>query len=346
MASEPVRFGLVGCGGIGNHHAKVMAQLESVTLVAAADIVPQRAEEIAGKHGAKAYGSLEALLEGSREVEAVSICTPSGLHAELGIVAADAGKHVLTEKPIDIVLEKIDRLIAACERKRVKLGCIFQHRWDKAARRVKRAVEEGQFGDLLFGNADVKWYRAQSYYDSAEWRGTWALDGGCLANQAIHYLDQLVWLMGDVAEVEHARILTRDRQMEAENAAVATLRFANGAWGTIQASTITWPGLPTRIEICGTKGAAVLSGDALTLFKMEGEEEEAEEEVPAASVASADPAIAALTGHDAQIADFAAAIREDREPLVTGREARRSVAVLTEIYRKALGHVPLGGKAK
>jgi len=346
MAFEPVKFGLVGCGGIGNHHAKTMDQLDGVRLVAAADIVPERAREIAAKYDCKAYDSTEALLQGSPEVEAVSVCTPSGLHAELGIVAAQAGKHVLSEKPIDIVLDKIDRLIATCERKGVKLGCIFQHRWDEPIRKIKEALDAGKFGDLLFGNADVKWYRAQSYYDSGEWRGTWALDGGCFANQAIHYLDQLVSLMGDVAEVEHARVATRDREIEAETIGLASLRFANGAWGTIQASTVTWPGLPTRIEICGTKGAAVLSGDALVLFKVEGEEEAELEQAPAASVASADPAIGGLTGHDAQIADFAAAVREDREPLVTGREARRSVALLTEIYRKALGRVPLGGAAK
>jgi predicted dehydrogenase len=347
MALDPVRFAIVGAGGIGNHHAKVMAQLDCVKLVAAADVVPERAEAMAAKYGGKAYPSIEALLQGSSEVEAVSVCTPSGLHAELGIVAAQAGKHVLCEKPIDIVLEKIDRLIQTCERKRVKLGCIFQHRWDEAARKVKRAVDEGKFGDLLYGNADVKWYRAQSYYDSGAWRGTWALDGGCLSNQAIHYIDQIVWLMGDVAEVEYASIATRDRRIEAETAATAALRFANGAWGTIQASTVTWPGLPTRVEVCGTKGAAVLVGDKIDLFKIEGEEEEAEAApAPAASVASADPAISGLTGHDAQITDFALAVREDRDPLLTGREARRSVAVLTEIYRKALGYVPLGGKAR
>jgi UDP-N-acetyl-2-amino-2-deoxyglucuronate dehydrogenase len=346
MAFEPVKFGLVGCGGIGNHHAKVIAQLDCADLVAAADIIPERAEAISAKHGCKAFPSIEAMLDGSPDVEAVSICTPSGLHADLGIVAAQAGKHVLSEKPLDVVLEKIDRLIRTCDRKGVKLGCIFQHRWDEPMRRVKQAAEEGKFGDLVFGNADVKWYRAQSYYDSGEWRGTWALDGGCLANQAIHYIDEIIWLMGDVAEVPYARIATRDREMEAESVGMAVLLFANGAWGTIQASTVTWPGLATRIEVCGTKGAAVVSGDSLVMFKVEGEEESGVEQAPAASAASADPAIGALTGHDAQIADFAGAIRENREPLVTGREGRRSVAVLTEIYRKALGSVPLGRPAR
>jgi len=341
MSGDAVRFGLIGCGGIGKHHAKTIAALPDAVLVAVCDIRPERAQALAEQHGCAAYADYPAMLARD-DVQVVNVCTPSGLHAEHGLAAAEAGKHVITEKPIDVVLEKVDRLIEACERSGRKLACIFQHRFDHAARRVKRALEEEKFGRLLFANASVKWFRAQSYYDSDQWRGTWKLDGGVLSNQAIHYLDQILWLMGDVEEITFAQIVTAARQMEAEDIAQATLRFKNGAWGSIQASTITWPGLPTRIEICGTSGAAVLEGDRLAFYRVEGEEEQIEA-AGQASVASADPAIAALSGHDAQIADFIAALREDRDPFVTGREARRSLALLTDIYRKATGRAMLGG---
>jgi len=340
--SDAVKFAIIGCGGIGRHHAKTIAGLPDAELVAVCDIRPERAREVAEKHGCDAYEDYGAMLARD-EIQVVNVCTPSGLHAEHGLAAAEAGKHVITEKPIDIVLEKVDRLIELCDRKGLKLACIFQHRFDPDARRVKAAIDEGKFGQLLFGNVSVKWYRAQSYYDSDEWRGTWALDGGVLSNQAIHYLDQILWLMGDVAHVTFAEIATKGRNMEAEDIAQATVRFANGAWGSIQASTMTWPGLATRVEVCGTTGAAVLEGDSLVFYRAEGDEEKLEAR-GAASVASADPAIAALTGHDAQVADFIAALREDREPFVTGREARRSLALLTEIYRKAAGGVMLGGR--
>jgi len=347
MSSDKVRFALIGCGGIGRHHAKTIASLPDAELVAACDIRPERARELAAQHGCEAYDDYAAMLARD-DVQVVNVCTPSGLHAEHGIAAAEAGKHVITEKPFDLVLEKVDRLIALCERKRLKLACIFQHRFDRAARQVKAAIDAGKFGQLLFGNASVKWFRAQSYYDSdPSWRGTWRFDGGVLSNQAVHYLDQIVWLMGDVAEVTFAEIATRARKMEAEDIAHAAVRFQNGAWGSIQASTLTWPGLATRVEVCGTAGSAVLEGDGLTFYRVEGGAPPAGEEEQvvaqaAASAASADPAIGALSGHDAQIADFIAALRQDREPYVNGREARRSLALLTEIYRKATGKLKLG----
>ncbi len=341
MSYDKVRFAIIGCKGIGRHHAKTIAALPDAELVAVCDNVPERAQALAQQWGVEAYTDYGAMLARD-DVQVVNVCTPSGLHAEHGIAAAEAGKHVITEKPIDIVLAKIDRLIEVCERKRVRLACIFQHRFNPGARRVKAALEQGKLGQPLFCNTSVKWFRAQSYYDGDDWRGTWALDGGVLSNQAIHYIDQMVWLMGEVREVSFAEIATRARRMEAEDIAQATVHFANGAWGSIQASTITWPGFATRIEVCGTTGAAVMEGDRLAFYRVEGEEEKIEGG-GGTSVAAADPALGALTGHDAQIADFIAALREDRDPYVTGREARRAVVLLTDIYRKATSRAMLGG---
>ena len=347
MSSDKVRFAIDGCGGIATAHAKAISELPEAELVAGCDIVPERARAFAEEWKCDAYEDYGAMLARD-DVQVVNVCTPSGLHAEQGAAAAEAGKHVITEKPVDVVLAKVDRLIEVAEKKGVKAACIFQHRFDRDARRLKAALDEGRFGQPLFCNASIKWYRAQSYYDSDDWRGTWKLDGGVLSNQAIHYLDQVVWLMGDVAEVTFAEIASRERAIEAETIGQATVRFKNGAWGSIQGSTLTWPGLPTRIEVCGTTGAAVLEGDKLVFYRTEGEEEPvgARHALPVlpggASAASADPAIAALRGHDAQIADFIAALREDRDPYVTAREARRSLALLTDIYRKATGRAMLG----
>jgi predicted dehydrogenase len=309
--------------------------------MAVCDVIPERARNLAREYSCDWHEDYARMLERD-DIDAVNICTPSGLHAEQGIMAANAGKHVMTEKPVDIDLKRIDELIITCERRGVKLSCIFQYRFTPSARRIKQAVDEGRFGRLIFGVADIRWYRTQAYYDSADWRGTWRLDGGCLSNQGIHSIDLLCWFMGDVESVEFSEIATTAHKMEAEDAALAVLRFKNGAWGIVEASTAVYPGLPSRVEVCGTKGSAVWGGDELVYWKIEGEEEEAETAAEASAVGAADSSIASLSGHEAQIADFVAAIKEDRDPFVTGREARRSVHVLTEIYRKALGYVPLG----
>lgn len=345
MGDNAVRFAIVGCGGIGPTHAKAVNSVPDAKLVAVCDIIAERAQNLAREYSCDWYEDYARMLERD-DIDVVNVCTPSGLHAEQGIMAANAGKHVITEKPIDIDLKKIDKLILTCERRGVKLACIFQYRFTSSARKIKQALEEGRFGRLVFGVADIKWYRKQAYYDSADWRGTWALDGGCLTNQGVHAVDLLSWFMGDIKSVEFSEIATLDHKMEAEDAGLAVLRFENGAWGLIEGSTAVYPGLPLKIEVCGTKGSAVWGGEELLYWKIEGEEEEVEAARAASTVGAADPSISSLRGHDAQIADFVAAIKENRDPFVTGREARRAVHVLSEVYRKALGYVPLGRASK
>lgn len=333
-------FGIIGSGGISRAHARAINSVPGTKLVACSDVIPERAQKLAEEFGCEWYDSNEKLVERD-DIDVVNVCTPSGLHAELGLLAANAGKHVIVEKPFDLSLKKIDRLIETCRRKNLKLTCIFQYRFSKSGRMIKQAVDEGRFGQMVFATAECKWYRAQSYYDSGEWRGTWALDGGVLSNQAIHYIDQLCWLAGEWDRVEFAKVETRARNMEAEDTAVAMVMFKNGAWGVIEASTLVYPGLSGRVEICGTTGSAVHTGDSLIHWKIEGEEQAPDVEAQAGSVASADPAIASLKGHDAQVADFVLAIREGREPYIKPEDARQSVALLRAIYEKALGRQPL-----
>jgi len=335
-----IGFGIMGCGSVAAAHARAIRTVPGTRLVACCDTAAERARKMGNELGCEWYDDYERMLQRD-DIHVVNICTPSGLHAEQGTMAAEAGKHVIVEKPMDLSLNKIDHLIETCRRSNLKLTCILQYRFTQASRLVKKAVDEGRFGQLVFAVADCKWYRAPSYYESAAWRGTWAFDGGVLSNQAIHYIDLLCWIAGELDEVEYARVETRARKIEVEDCAVAILRFKNGAWGVVQGSTIVYPGLPARVEICGTKGSAVMSDADLLHWKIEGEEETPPLQTQAKAAGASEPGIASLTGHDLQIADFVQAIREDRDPFITPEDARRTVAVLRSIYQKALGHQPL-----
>ena len=333
MAHE-VGFGILGCGNIGESHAQGIRNAPLAKLVAVADAAPERAKVLADKFGCKWYDSPEAMLQDG-EVEAVNVCTPSGMHADHGLTVAQAGRHVLLEKPMDRNLAKVDRLIAYCREHHLKLGCVFQSRFTESVRQVKQAIDEGRLGRLVSASAEAMWYRSQEYYDSGAWRGTLALDGGCLWNQAIHYIDLLVWMLGKPKQVLSAHLATIERKMEAESLGFAQVLFENGAVGCIRATTVVHPGLPSRLEICGTKGTAVLLDNELVLLAIEGEESRGKAETQVGSGAAADPLALHYSSHTDQIQDFAEAIRSDREPFVNGIEGRRVVELLTMIYRAA-----------
>ena len=197
-------------------------------------------------------------------IQIVTIGTPSGSHLEPAVAAAKAGKHVIVEKPLEITLKRCDAIIAACKKSGVKLSTILPSRFHDGNRELKRAIDAGRFGQLTLGDAYVKWFRTQAYYDSGAWRGTWELDGGgALMNQAIHSVDLLTWLMGPVAEVQAQTATLAHERIAVEDTAVATLRFANGALGVIEASTAAFPGYLKRIEINGSEGSAVLEEEDL-----------------------------------------------------------------------------------
>ncbi len=331
---KQVGFGVLGCGVIGDFHASAMKETPAARLAAVADVDEARAKKVAEKFGCRWYGSLEELLQ-DPEVEVADICTPSGMHADQGMQAARAGKHVLLEKPMDRNLQKANRLIAYCKRRELKLGVIFQNRFNQDTRRIKRAIDEGRFGRLLFGSAETMWYRSQEYYDGSAWRGTFDLDGGALWNQGVHFVDLLCWMLGDMKKVLCAHLATTSRKMETEDIGVAEVLFRNGAIGIVRATTAVHPGLPSRLEICGTKGSAVFVNNRLTHYGAEGEEGLQPQETATGAGAAADPKAAGFTGHVGQIQDFAEAVLHDRPPFVDGIEGRRAVKLLTEIYRVA-----------
>lgn len=341
---KEIGFGIVGCGVIAPTHAKALQQIEGAKLVAACDIVPEKAEAFAKEYGCDAYTDLTEMLK-REDLDAVCVTTPSGLHAEIGIQVAKAGKHVMVEKPIDVTLEKADALIRAAREAGVKLGVISQHRFDDAMIKLKKAVDEGKLGQLNFGGSHTKWYRSQEYYDSGDWRGTWELDGGgAIMNQSVHYVDLLQYIMGPVEEI-FAYCATRDHvRIEVEDIAVATVKFRSGALGIIEGNTAAYPGFYTRLDIYGSDGSVIIQADQIVEWKLRGEEN-----ADTGAAKEAEGAASAQIGHSShqrQLEDFVAAIREDREPLVNGEEGRKPLEIIIALYESARTGKPvkLGGK--
>ncbi len=333
MASD-VAFGIVGGGMIGAVQAAAIEQISGAKLVAVCGRDEARTAEFAAKFGCTAYTDYERFLH-HPELQIVNICTPSGTHAELGIRAAESGKHVLTEKPIETTLEKADALIAACDRAGVKLGVIFQSRFLPAVQRIKQAIDEGRLGKLMLGDALVKWYRAPEYYAPGTWRGTLKMDGGgALINQAIHTVDLLRWMMGPAESAFAMKAALRYPHIEAEDTLVGTVKFQNGALGVVQATTSAKPGFKRRLEISGERGSIILDGDAISVWAIDGEDAnlgEAEQ----LTDGSANPAAISNEGHRRQIEDMMHAVIENRAPMIDGREGRKSLELVVALYAAA-----------
>ena len=338
-----VRFGMCGCGGISNLHADCLRTLEGegvARLVAGVEPDADRREAWGRKYGVPVYASLDEMLA-SADLDAVTVTSPSGLHAGQVVTIANAKKHVLCEKPLDLHVAAADAAVAAAEHNGVWLGGVFQQRFAAGPAKAKRAIEQGLFGRIVSVHAETPWYRTQGYYDHDAWRGTWALDGGVLANQSPHMIDRLLWLGGELDEVLHAELRCGfERDIEAETVAAVTVRLAGGALGTITGTTLAYDGLPQRVLICGTEGSCAFAGDELVYFKTTTPFEETAG--PAAMAApgvggggAADPLSISDQGHLSNIRDFALAVRDNRPPAVTGHDARRVTRALEMIYRKA-----------
>jgi predicted dehydrogenase len=341
---EKIRFGIVGCGVIGPVHAEAIASIPDAELISVVDINPERAQKLADKYGTRPYTQLHHMLD-NEPVDVVIICTPSGLHGELACQVMRSGRHVIIEKPMEITREAIDEMLRVQQETGVKLAVISQHRFDPATLKVHDLLEEKAFGRLVLGNAIVPWWRSQQYYDSGEWRGTWKLDGGgVLMNQSIHSIDLLQWLMGPVKSV-YGYTDTLVHHMETEDVAVAILRFASGALGTIAATTGAYPGVTTRIEIFGDQGSAVIENDNLAYLHLArddkepissyGEAPQERTKVEGISSTSQNPAALSASSHALQIADMIRAIRENGTPLVDGYAGRHPVEIILSIYESA-----------
>lgn len=354
IANRKLRFGLIGCGGVGPTHAGALLRIDDAEIVAVADLIPDRAKDLAAKVGiSKVYHSDEEMLADA-EIDVVCLATESGKHAEHAVRAMKAGKHVVVEKPMEINLPACDRMIAVQRETGMKLTVISQHRFDAATIQVKEAIDGGMLGKIILADASVKWWRKQQYYDVAPWRGTWAGDGGgSLMNQGVHTVDILQWLTGGVQSVFAHTITGAAHEMETEDIAVACLKFNCGAVGTLTASTAAFPGSPARIDIYGTEGSAIIEGDRLKQMTLKDGRTFTAEAAAHDAVSVAQGGTASVKdeahrraafgdkkpgwgdAHRAQLIDLIKAIRTGGEPLMDGPAARKPVEVVLSIYESS-----------
>lgn len=332
--SNKIKFAIVGAGIISSFHAEAIARHDSAELIAICDIELDKAKKLGDDFSVKkTYADYEEMFK-EEEIDVVSVCVPSGLHAEVTIAAAKAGINVLCEKPLDILPDKMTEMINICREKKVKLGAVYQRRTLEAAIKTRAAIQEGKLGKLVLGDAYLKYYRSPEYYESAGWRGTWELDGGgALMNQGVHGVDLIQWMVGDVESVfAYAAPLVRD--IEVEDTAVITLKYKNGAFGVIQSTTSVYPGQETRFEIHGEQGSIIFGDSGFKQWDFIGSDEGLPQ-VGNSEGGSSDPKVISNEGHYIFVDDMIQAIREDRDPMVSGEEARKAVDLILAIYESS-----------
>lgn len=342
--SRPLGFAIVGCGMIARFHVRALGDIPGTKVTALVSRTPASAEKLLTETGlarCPIHTDLASALR-QADVDAVIVTTPSGAHLEPAVAAANAKKHVVVEKPLEITPERCERIIQACDHNGVKLCTIFPSRFGDANMELKKAVEAGRFGKLTLGETTCKWWRTQQYYDEGGWKGTKALDGGgALMNQAIHNVDLLLWMMGPATHVSGFTATLAHERIEVEDTAVACLRFANGALGVIQATTSVFPGYPKTIAVHGDRGSAVIEQDDVMKWDFTPETpddirvKERFASKAGASGGAADPKAISHTGHARQLTDFVRAIQTNTQPLVDGREGQRAVVLICAIYESA-----------
>jgi predicted dehydrogenase len=334
-------FAIVGCGMIARFHGRALAEVPGARLVALVSRKAENAKALADDLGICCATYTEwAPMLARRDVDVVIVTTPSGAHLEPAVAAAQAGKHVVVEKPLEITLDRCDRIIDACDRHGVKLCTIFPSRFSDANQALKSAVVADRFGRLTLGETTCKWWRPQSYYDEGGWKGTRALDGGgALMNQAIHNVDLLSWIMGPVTQVSGFTATLAHERIEVEDTAVACLRFAQGALGILEATTSVHPGLPKTIAVHGDHGTVVIEQEDVLRWDLTPQTPEDRlikerfAQKSGASGGASNPAAISHIGHTRQLTDFVRAVETGAAPAVDGREGRKAVEIILAIYR-------------
>lgn len=338
-----MKFGIIGAGMIGQFHAKAITAMEGGELHSVFDLRAEAAQKLADEFGAKAYSDMDAFLA-DPELEIVTVGTPSGAHLEPSLAALHAGKHVICEKPLEITTERIDQLMEAAAQNGKTLAAVLNRRFHPGMDAFKKAADAGRFGQLTSASAYVKWYRDQAYYDSAGWRGTWALDGGgALMNQSIHTVDALLYLAGPVKSVQANAACLAHERIEVEDIVVAIVEFESGARGVIECSTCTWSkdGHPARVQLSGTEGSVFLADEAFEIWDFMNETAEDAEvrsqfmKGAAAGLGANDPKAINFHQHQRNFEEVVSAISEGRPPSTSAAEARKSVALIQAIYESA-----------
>jgi len=330
--SEKKRFGIVGTGVVATFHIQALQQMDGVEIASICDIKEEQAKQYGEEYNLAWTTDYDAMLK-DPTIDVIDITVPSGLHADLGIKAAEAGKNVIVEKPIDILLEKADALINACKNNNVTLGVISQVRFFDSVMKVYEIVKSGKLGKIIQGDAYVKWYRSEEYYKSGGWRGTKKLDGGgAFMNQGVHFVDLILSIMGEVKTVT-GRVKTAARDIEVEDLGMALIEYSSGAFGVIQASTAIYPGSPGRLELLGTKGTLIFEGADIKSLEIEGEE--SIDNVESEKGSSSNPLNVDVQPYVREFTDIIEAINEKREPKVSGAEARKALEVILAIYKSS-----------
>jgi len=337
-------FGIIGGGMIAKHHANaILAMSDKAKLGAIYARNPEKAKRLGKEFDCKSYSNLDDFLA-DKSIDIVTIATPSGAHLEPAIAAARAKKHIICEKPLEVTPQRIEQMIAVAKEEKVLLSGIFNRRFNPAVEHLKQAVEQGRFGTLALCDAQIKWFRTQAYYDSAEWRGTMKLDGGgALMNQAIHTIDLLLYLVGNVKRLSASIALLTHDNIEVEDTAVAILEFENGARGTIQGSTSCWSstGHPAEIQLCGSEGSVFLTDESFRVWDFKTEEKQDEfvksnlMQGAEKGLGANDPNAINYLGHQRNFENVIDALNSGNPPLISGTEAMRSVQLIDAIYKSA-----------
>jgi len=337
---EKIKIGIVGCGDISEIHADAVSRLKSCRLVAACTRNPERLDSFCKRYSTLGYTSYDEFLN-HPGLDIVSICTPTGTHLDYGKMAAEAGKHVIVEKPIEITVSRGRSLIDSCRQNNVKLAVIYQNRFIDAAVRMKQILEKDVIGNVFMTHASVKWFRNQRYYSESCWRGTLMLDGGgAVINQSVHTIDLLQWLLGDVESIYSYTDTFTHENLEAEDNAVAAMKFKNGVIGVFEASTSIQPPQERRIEINGTDGTVIMAGE--DLFLKTNQQEKEKSLVNSKSAGAAGP-LDGLTYnyHLKQYKQIIEAISAEGEPVVSGEDSLKSLAVVEALYQSAKTETPV-----
>ena len=328
-----MKFALVGCGRIAKRHSELLGnnQIKGASLVSVCDVVEQKANALATSFGVPYYTDMDQMMQ-HEEIDVVCVLTESGNHAKHVTNLAKYGKHILVEKPMALTLSDADAMIKACDENNCKLFVVKQNRFNIPVLKLREALDNNRFGQLVLGTVRVRWCRDQNYYDQDRWRGTWAMDGGVLTNQASHHIDLLEWMLGDVESV-FAKSTTTLVDIEAENTAVVTLKFKNGALGIIEATTATRPkDLEGSISILGEKGSVEIGGFAVNemLHWNFTNHEDGDDQV--LSQYSVNPPNVYGYGHKAYYDHVVESITYDKKQLVDGLEGRKSLELISAIY--------------
>lgn len=333
---ESMNFAIIGCGVIAFTHAKALEALrgEDCVLYGACDIIPEKADAYAAEHGVPHvyYDYHDVLADPA--VDIVCVCVPSGTHGEVCKAAAEAGKAIVCEKPMEITPEKIADVIGVVERTHAKMQCILQRRMMPVAIAVKQAVAEGRFGRICLAGADLKYYRDQAYYNSAGWRGTWEQDGGgALMNQGVHGIDLILWMLGDEVSTLYGRAETLARDIPVEDTAAAVLNMKHGGICVIQGCTTAYPGFSSTFYIHGEKGTVVFNDEGILEWKFLDEADAPQRPDMGERVGGAgDPTKIGNYGHICLLRDIAQAVRDGRSPAIPPQEAALAVRVICSIY--------------